>query len=554
MGRDEKLHDSFVDLIYEAVADKQQALELLDAFFSMSGEDMDVEEMLPHIRRVEQIFALMDDSENHVRQLLDQMPLAVVVADEAGRVLEANRMAGNMLDGGNHVRIEEGRLCLASEDYTRRLRHAIADIACSGQKHSRMLSFSHDDGSLKVMVRRGFVAEALAGESGRSLVCISFSGCPAGVREHCLSERWGLTPKEARVAVQFARHPDIADLAKRLHRSEHTIRSQIKAIFRKTGASNQAELMRLLLDQGQDMSQILADSPAANENDAEYCRLPDGRTLAYSSHGTKTGAPVIYLHSFTGCRTECAQFVGFSERFGVRLIAPDRPGFGLSPPAPEMTFRDWPRFIEWLADDLRIRRFYMLAMSGSSAYALACALAMPERIRGMALISPMGEVHSARDVRDMLPLNRRVLEIMLRSPPSLCRFIAHLMARAFSTDISAYLERILPHVAESDRSLLANPRIRGQIEQQFIESRRHCREAFGEDMIRYSRPWELELERITVPVTLWHGTDNRHIPIAMARRLASRIPGCRTRWLSGEGYYLNFTHGESILADLVASD
>ncbi len=542
------MREPLIELIYDAAMDSRQAIELLEAMFAMREKDMDVEEMMPHIRRVERLFGLLEEGETHARHLLEQLPLAVVVADADGRILDTNRMAQDILGREQRIRSQDGRLCMDNSADTRRLRRAIGEVARGRLEQPQVLSFPHVGGGLKLMVHRGFVAGVFAGELRRAVVCISFSGGSGEAQERHLRERWGLTPTEARVAVQFVQHPDIAGLASRLNRSEHTVRSQIKAVFQKTGTRSQAELIRLLLDQAQEVS-----SAAGGEGMA-FCRMPGGRKLAYSCHGPKGGKPVFYLHSFTGCHTECAIFADAIERIGIRLIAPDRPGFGRSPPAPDMTFRDWPEYVMQLADELEIQRFHVLAMSGSSAYALACALAMPERICGMALVSPMGEVCTIDDVRDMMPLNRRVLEIMLLSPLWLCRFIAHLMARAFSTDFSAYLERILPHVAESDRHLLNKASTRILIEQQFIESRRYCRSAFGEDMIRYSRPWNLELERVPVPVAIWHGEDNRHIPIAMARRLASCIPGCRTHWLPDEGYYLNFSHGEAILADLVASD
>ena len=56
----------------------------------------------------------------------------------------------------------------------------------------------------------------------------------------------GLTPAECRVAVSLLELESIGQVAASLARSEETIRSQVKAIFTKTGTHSQAQLVKLL--------------------------------------------------------------------------------------------------------------------------------------------------------------------------------------------------------------------------------------------------------------------------------------------------------------------
>jgi DNA-binding CsgD family transcriptional regulator len=58
---------------------------------------------------------------------------------------------------------------------------------------------------------------------------------------------YSLTPSEAQVAISLANGHSIDEIADSSNHSSHTIRSQLKSVFRKTGVSRQSELIKLLL-------------------------------------------------------------------------------------------------------------------------------------------------------------------------------------------------------------------------------------------------------------------------------------------------------------------
>ena len=64
---------------------------------------------------------------------------------------------------------------------------------------------------------------------------------------HQTAQLLGLTPAEGRVVSWLAEGMSISEIAEASGRSEHTIRSQVKQAFGKTGCSRQAELVRLVL-------------------------------------------------------------------------------------------------------------------------------------------------------------------------------------------------------------------------------------------------------------------------------------------------------------------
>ena len=77
---------------------------------------------------------------------------------------------------------------------------------------------------------------------------LDFSACPFDESSiDSLVSVYNLTPSEAQVAISLANGHSIDEIASASHHSAHTIRSQLKSVFRKTGVSRQSELIKLLL-------------------------------------------------------------------------------------------------------------------------------------------------------------------------------------------------------------------------------------------------------------------------------------------------------------------
>ncbi len=64
--------------------------------------------------------------------------------------------------------------------------------------------------------------------------------------------------------------------------------------------------------------------------DTNILLLPDGRRLGYAEYGDPDGKPVILLHGNPNSRLLYGLMPDCPFRPGLHLIAPDRPGYGLS--------------------------------------------------------------------------------------------------------------------------------------------------------------------------------------------------------------------------------
>jgi pimeloyl-ACP methyl ester carboxylesterase len=279
-------------------------------------------------------------------------------------------------------------------------------------------------------------------------------------------------------------------------------------------------------------------------------RLRDGRFLGYSEYGAPEGRPILYFHGLPASRLEAALTDRAALRLGIRIVAPDRPGFGRTDFQPGRTLTAWPEDVGQLVDALGLQRFAVLGVSGGGPCAVACACLMPQRLTAVGLIGSLG------------PVARPELARALKWPARLSFFLARRwpeIARWLYAEPAGRLLRLRPmlalhllQVAAPDKPVLKRIDIRNILQDSIREAFRCGGRGALEELRLYASEWGLDLARIDCPVHLWHGEQDRTVPVIMGRHLAATIPDCRARFYWEEGHFsLPVNHMEEILATLV---
>lgn len=88
--------------------------------------------------------------------------------------------------------------------------------------------------------------------------------------------------------------------------------------------------------------------------------------MGFAEFGDPRGKPVFYFHGFPGSRLEAQVAADLASRHMARLIAVDRPGYGLSDFKPDRLIGEWPADVLEFADSLRLGRFIVLGLSGEA--------------------------------------------------------------------------------------------------------------------------------------------------------------------------------------------
>ena len=268
-------------------------------------------------------------------------------------------------------------------------------------------------------------------------------------------------------------------------------------------------------------------------------RLPGDRVIAIEEFGDPKGAPVLYFHGWPACRMEA----GLIPNLPVRLLALDRPGYGRSSPQPGRTLLDWTRDVAFVADRLGLPDFHIVGLSGGGPYAAACAWALPERVRSVALVCPVPPAYAvhprAAGLGHLFRLGRYP-----RVAHHIFGLARPLLKRRIITP-----RTVLGRFPAADRSALSPPVMAALA--------RVWREGFGRgiqgalsDAHVYARDWGFPLDGIRVPTSLWHGQEDTLIP-ASALAPFDAIPGLRRHSVPNEGHFsLALRRAGEILAEL----
>ncbi len=284
------------------------------------------------------------------------------------------------------------------------------------------------------------------------------------------------------------------------------------------------------------------------DTSGQTLRLRDGRLLGYAEWGDPAGKPVLYFHGLHSSRLALYQTPAFFAAHGVRFITVDRPGIGLSSYQPSRTLLDWPTDVAQLADALGLTRFAILSLTGGGMYALACAAALPDRLTGVACVSPSAPLGVPGI--SVPGATGRLMRLARRAPWALWAVYA-LLAPRLRRDPQRITRLLGSGLSEPDAQVVARPEVQQMQIAMFLEAFRSGYRGEVRDVVIATRPWGVRFEEIALAVRLWDGDQNRLVPPSHAQYLAYALPNAQLRILSGGAYTVIVDHMEEIVREIV---
>lgn len=289
-----------------------------------------------------------------------------------------------------------------------------------------------------------------------------------------------------------------------------------------------------------------------NKTTENYHKLPDGRQLCYAQYGDPIGQPIFVFHGNPNSRLLWGVIPGSPFLPNVRLIAPDRPGFGQTDFVESVTtVESWPNDIVALADSLGIDKFAIFAPSGGGPFALSCAWKIPERLTSVGIFASVGPFIPETDKNLAAPIRM----IWTKAPkfPGLFKQQMKLFAWLAKKFPKMYIKMVLKEFGETDREAYERLNIAEFILPDRNESYRQGGIGSWYDAMIPGN-WPIPLDEIKTKVYLWQGKEDISVPPSMGQYMAEKIPNCEAKFIIGVGHFWIFEHLTEMLEKLVSDN
>jgi pimeloyl-ACP methyl ester carboxylesterase len=251
----------------------------------------------------------------------------------------------------------------------------------------------------------------------------------------------------------------------------------------------------------------------------------DGRELCLEIGGDGSGIPVLVHNGTPNSRHLFDPWLADAENKGICLISYDRPGYGGSTAYPGHTVASGADDVRAIAGALGLDRLGVWGVSGGGLYALACAARLgglvvavgvvaslaPYGKPGLDYFQRMGE-RNLEDIElffsDQEAARRKGLddwqEFMAASPEQLAEGLKSLLSPA---DAQVFTGELADFPARSAHDGLEA----GD-------------QGWWDDGVSHLSDWGFDLGAIRTPTKVWHGRQDRFVPVQHGEWLIATIP------------------------------
>lgn len=262
-----------------------------------------------------------------------------------------------------------------------------------------------------------------------------------------------------------------------------------------------------------------------------------GRSLFVELAGDPDGKPILVHAGEPMSRRLYGGWIADAEQKGIRLIGYDRPGYGGSTAHPGYTVASGAHDVRAIAEALGHDRLGIWGISGGGPYALACAALLPELavavatvaslapygIEGFDYFAGMGEsnvegfkLFFSDPAASRLDLSEGRAEILAFTPEQFAEDLAGLLSPADAEVLTGDLARWLTETHQ----VALSPGDQG----------------WWDDGAAHLTSWGFNLRDIRVPVKIWHGREDRFVPVQHGQWLAASIPGAEAEISDRDGH------------------
>lgn len=282
--------------------------------------------------------------------------------------------------------------------------------------------------------------------------------------------------------------------------------------------------------------------------------LEDGRSLGFDDVGDPAGIPVLFVHGTPDSRRSRHPDDDIAARLGLRLVAVDRPGIGLSEHDPDATVGSFADDAVALADALGVDRWRILAWSAGAPYGLAVAARHPDRVERAVVVAGLVpfEAYAEPGILDQADGGRwMVAELGAELGPHGLANEALPMLAPYPCDLELAREFVIEQADPlRRRELDAVPGAVEAMAAGVVDAVARGTDGLRRDLELQVEPVDVDWSAVRCPVELVYGDRDWTTPVAFGRWWAHRLPWAELTVEEGAGHLVALTHWSELLERL----
>ncbi len=290
----------------------------------------------------------------------------------------------------------------------------------------------------------------------------------------------------------------------------------------------------------------------ALEKEIKFFEGKNGLRLAYHEYGKPGGKPMLFMHG-SGSHLHASLWHKPAQEYGFHLVIPDRPGVGHSTFKPGWTLQEYAAELVALADYLGFGEFAIAGISGGGPSLMAVAHDYPERLKCVIDLACAMPVYTDKEMIKSLGFaDKMYAKLGANLPLALFKFpfyLLNIMLGVMKSPAS-FANMFKSSLCTADKALFAEPDFQYLIMEDFKELFRAGATGPAYDAQTNYREWGFALEDIAKPIDVFHGVEDKFVPIKFSEYLAARAQNVTINRIDGVGHFYHIAYGYHILRQI----
>ncbi len=264
-------------------------------------------------------------------------------------------------------------------------------------------------------------------------------------------------------------------------------------------------------------------------------RLSDGRNLEVFVSGPASGPVLLYHQGTPG--NPLRSLVDAAQTLGLRFVTTWRPGYSESTRRPGRIVADVAADTEAVINFLGVGRCLVAGASGGGPRALACGARLPYRVAAILVIASPAP-YGAEGLDWTAGMSKDNVEgsgVALQGEAALRPADEEGRMQILAASAADLVAGMGEGLCEADRAVVTEEGAE-DVAANFREALRVSADGWIDDDLSAVKPWGFDVGEVAMPTTLWHGTEDRLVPVTHGQWLAARIPGVVAHFEEGEGH------------------